>query len=122
MSTTATVQLTYSIPPEDGSPTYTVINQDSITGERTQNWKEDVRSVQIEDVRGKEDEYSLDTTGFQFFRYPTKHTRFLDDAEIKAEYYPETIELIKKITGATEVILFEHSRFPTLTHDHLLTR
>lgn len=105
----ATVQLTYSIPPPDGSKTYTVVNRDSITGERTQSWKEDVRSVQIEDVRGKENEHTLDTTGFQFFRHPAKHTRFLDDAEIKAEYYPETAELIKKLTGATEVILFEHT-------------
>ncbi|TFK37367.1 hypothetical protein BDQ12DRAFT_157158 [Crucibulum laeve] len=63
----------------------------------------------IENVRGKEESVTLDTAGFQFFKSPAKHTSFTDDAEIEREYYPESIELIKKLTGATRVVLFDHT-------------
>ena len=74
------------------------------------NWTQDVRKVVIEDVRGKEDKYTLGTAGFQFYRRPSKHTRFLDEEEVKAGYYLECIELIKELTGATRVVPFHHSR------------
>ena len=32
-----------------------------------------------------------------------------DDAEIEKEYYPESEELIKKVTGASRVVFFDHS-------------
>ena len=111
MSTTG--HLTYSIPPSDGSRAFQRMDFDPTFVGREQNWTPDVRKVVIEDVRGKEDEYTLDNAGFQFCRCPSKHTRFQDDEEIKAEYYPECIELIKEITGATRVIPFNHCRLPT---------
>ncbi|EEB92672.1 hypothetical protein MPER_08785, partial [Moniliophthora perniciosa FA553] len=37
------------------------------------------------------------------------HKAFNDEAEIEKEYYPESIELIKKITGASKVVLFDHT-------------
>ncbi|KAL4080013.1 hypothetical protein V8B97DRAFT_1864287 [Scleroderma yunnanense] len=114
MSTTA--QLTYSIPPPDGSRPFTNMNHDSFTGKRLHNWTKDTHYVQVEDVRGKEHRYTLDTAGFQFYRHPANHTRFLDDEEIKKEYYPENMELIKKLTGATRAVLFDHRR-PDLVND-----
>ena len=72
----------------------------------------DARKVVIEGARRKEDEYTLDTTGFQFSRRP-KHTRFQDDKEIKAEYYPECMEIIKQLTGAARVIPFHHCMLST---------
>jgi hypothetical protein len=56
---------------------------------------------------------TLDTAGFQFYRVPSKHASFANDEVIKKEYYPESIELIKRLTGATRVELFDHStNFP----------
>ena len=110
MSTTA--QLTYIIPPTDGSRPYTTLDDDHSSGKKLQNWAENIRDVEIEDARGNEHKYTLDTTGFQFHCHPAKHTRFLDDEEIKAEYYPECVELLKEHTGATKVLVFDHSRFP----------
>ena len=107
-----TAQLTYTIPPTDGSSIYTTIDDDHSTGEKLQNWTFNIRNVEIEDVRGNEHKYTLDTTGFEFHRHPVKHTRFLDDEEIRAEYYPECMEFIKELTGATKVFPFEHSGFP----------
>ncbi|KAL0568339.1 hypothetical protein V5O48_013650 [Marasmius crinis-equi] len=65
--------------------------------------------LQIENVRGKEDEYSLDKTGFYFGKHAAKHTSFANDEEIQKEYYPESIELIKRLTGASKVVLFDHT-------------
>ncbi|KAF5342826.1 hypothetical protein D9758_013382 [Tetrapyrgos nigripes] len=63
----------------------------------------------IENLRGKESSVSLDTAGFQFYNEPAKHKSFKNDEEIKREYYPESIELIKKLTGASRVVLFDHT-------------
>jgi hypothetical protein len=37
------------------------------------------------------------------------HKAFTNDADIEKEYYPESIELIKRVTGASRVVLFDHS-------------
>lgn len=107
MSTTG--HLTYGIFPSGDSKFFQRFSVDG----PVRNWNKDTRKVVIEDARGKEDEYTLDTTGFQFSRRPSKHTRFQDDEEIKAEYYPECIEIIKEFTGATRVIPFNHSMWST---------
>ncbi|KAG6332124.1 hypothetical protein ID866_6961, partial [Astraeus odoratus] len=106
---TTTAQLIYYLPPADGSRPFAYINSDSITGKQSKNWVQDARSVEIEDVRGKESEFDLDNAGFQFHRYPAKHTKFTDDKEIKEEYYPESIELIQKLTGASRIVIFDHT-------------
>lgn len=50
----------------------------------------------VHDVRGTEAQYSLDTTGFQIYNHESVEKEFLDDEKIKAVYYPETEELLKK--------------------------
>ena len=50
----------------------------------------------VHDVRGKEGQYTLDTTGFQIYNHESVEKEFLDDDKIKAVYYPETEELLKK--------------------------
>ncbi|KAH7923057.1 hypothetical protein BV22DRAFT_1016132 [Leucogyrophana mollusca] len=107
-STTAVTTLNYILPPPDDSRPYTTINADPATGQRRHNWVDHEMPVQIEDVRGKEDQFTLDTAGFQFARHAVTHTRFADDAEIQKEYYPESVEIIKKMTGASRVVIFDH--------------
>jgi hypothetical protein len=65
--------------------------------------------VEIEDVRDTKDAYKLDTSGFQLFKKAASHKTFVDDAKVKEEYYPESIELIKELTGASTVVLFDHT-------------
>jgi hypothetical protein len=101
--------LRYFTPPADGSKPWTNVNADPATGERGRNWKETVHKIEVEDLRGSESTASLDTNGFRFFRYPAKHTAFTDDAAIEREYYAESIELIKQLTGASRVVIFDHS-------------
>ena len=108
---TVSTTLIYSVPPADGSKPYQNINASSATGERDRNYTRTQYQVQIENIRGKEDTVSLDTTGFQFVHAPAQHKKFDNDEEVEREYYPESIELIKKITGASRVVLFDHSGF-----------
>ncbi|EGN98393.1 hypothetical protein SERLA73DRAFT_109855 [Serpula lacrymans var. lacrymans S7.3] len=108
MSTTSTL-LKYFLPPSDGRRVYTNVNADPVTGKVDRSWVEDDHEAQIENVRGSEGDYTLDNSGFQFFRRPAKHTTFTDDAEIQKEYYPESIELIKELTGASSAVVFDHT-------------
>ncbi|KAJ7653274.1 hypothetical protein DFH06DRAFT_530316 [Mycena polygramma] len=101
-STTAI--LNFSVPPKDGARAYVNINDQSDT-----NYSCEPHKVKIHNLRGNESSATLDTTGFQLNKHPAKHTAFTDDAEIQKEYYPESIELIKRLTGASRVVLFDHT-------------
>jgi len=107
VSTTAS--LFYATKPDGGVRAYQYVEADPITGERRNNLEREEKSVVIENVRGEEDSVSLDTTGFQFYKHTSKVTTFDGDEEIRREYYPESIELIKKLTGASRVEIFDHT-------------
>lgn len=106
-STTGT--LLYLVPPPNGERAYQHINSDPATGERKRNFTRQEKTAVIENVRGKEANYSLDTTGYQFYKHKSTFTNFTNDAAIRSEYYPESIALLKKLTGASRVELFDHS-------------
>lgn len=117
---TVTASLIYFQPPPDGSKPYTTINADPKTGVREQNWiKELHEDIQIENIRGKEDSVNLDTAGFLYSRAPQKYTSFANDKEIEREYYPESIELVKRITGASRIVPFDHSTCCRFTKNDL---
>lgn len=107
--------LVYFDPPKDGSHPWQYVDVDPATGKRPSNFGRDHKEVQIENIRGKESTYSLDTSGFQYFTHPTTHKKFTDDKEIKGEYYPESVTLLKKFTGANRIIIFDHSMLTVFT-------
>ncbi|KAG5641932.1 hypothetical protein DXG03_003958 [Asterophora parasitica] len=114
MATTAsnssvTAKLNFLIPPEHGERAFHHINANSKTGERESNYGKEEREVVIEDLRGNEEAATLDTAGFQLVRHPAKHTAFTNDEDVKREYYPESAELLKKVTGASRVVFFDHT-------------
>ncbi|TFK19498.1 hypothetical protein FA15DRAFT_759998 [Coprinopsis marcescibilis] len=102
--------LTYFIPPVDGRPAYQYVNADPATGKAAHNYDRKQYPVEVENIRGQEDRYLLNEAGFQFLHYPTKHTlTFDDDERIKREYYPDSVELLKNFTGASHVVVFDHT-------------
>ncbi|RDB23944.1 Uncharacterized protein in dcmA 3'region [Hypsizygus marmoreus] len=107
--TRVTANISFSIPPPDGVRAYQKVNVDPASGDLGRNTEREVKPVVIENLRGKEDQATLDTAGFQLFHRPTQHKGFTDDAAIEREYYPESIELIKEFTGASRVVLFDHT-------------
>ncbi|KAF8625942.1 hypothetical protein AX17_006668 [Amanita inopinata Kibby_2008] len=108
-STFVPTKLSFGVPPVEGVRAYTTINQDPVTGKRDQNYSNEWKEVQIENIRGMEDSVSLDTAGFQFYTRPSKHKSFLNDEDTKREYYPESEALLKQLTGASRVVLFDHT-------------
>ncbi|THH19322.1 hypothetical protein EUX98_g8798 [Antrodiella citrinella] len=106
---TIATQLTYFKAPADGSKPYIDINSDVLKEEDGRNWTKEVHDITIENLRGKEDSVKLDTHGFQFLKGTSKHKSFASEEEVKAEYYPESVELIKKLLGASRVVPFDHT-------------
>ncbi|TDL17575.1 hypothetical protein BD410DRAFT_775993 [Rickenella mellea] len=109
MSETVKANLVYPVLPADDSKPYINAFVDPTTGERGTNVGNEIFEFDIENLRGREHSVSLDTTGFQYFKKAAKHTSFTDDAQIEKEYYPESIDLLKKYTGASRVVLFDHT-------------
>lgn len=52
---------------------------------------------------------SLDREGFELVRHDTRMTDFYDPAELEAVYYPEIVELVKRVSGAARVLVFDHT-------------
>ncbi|GBE84194.1 predicted protein [Sparassis crispa] len=107
MSATVTADLVFFSHPKDGSPPFIYASAPS-SGEK-RNWVGEHHDVEIDNVRGKQGTFTLDSAGFQFGDQEAKHTAFISDEDVKKEYYPESIELVKSITGATRIVPFDHT-------------
>jgi len=65
--------------------------------------------VTIRDGRPMRNRFQLEVHGFQFIDHKTAMTDFYDSNELKSIYYPEVEQIIKDQTGATRVIIFDHT-------------
>ena len=65
--------------------------------------------VIIHDGRLVRDELSLEREGFVLVDHETAITDFYDEEELRAVYYPEIDGLVKALTGATRVLVFDHT-------------
>ena len=74
-----------------------------VTGEH------EVRPMTIRNGRPHVDEFGLDVTGFAFVGHATKVRDFFDIDELRRVYYPEVEALIKKVSGASRVVVFDHT-------------
>ncbi|KZS89166.1 hypothetical protein SISNIDRAFT_528139 [Sistotremastrum niveocremeum HHB9708] len=104
-----TTSLNYFVPPLDGSKPWIDINPDPKSGRRGANFDTEAFQSKILNIRGHEHEYSLDKNGFEFFEEPTKEKEFKDVKSIENNYYAEQSDLIKKLTGASRVVMFDHT-------------
>jgi hypothetical protein len=55
------------------------------------------------------DGLSLEREGFVLVNHDTQVKNFYDEAEVRAVYYQETEELVKRISGAKRVLVFDHT-------------
>ena len=67
------------------------------------------QEMQIHDARPIVDQFSLDKEGLTFTQHETQIVNFYDTEEVRSVYYPEAAELVKQITGAEKVIVFDHN-------------
>lgn len=71
--------------------------------------KYEERPVNIYNGRPLVDQLSLEREGFVFINHETKVQDFYDDNEVRSVYYPEIEQLVKDISGATRVLVFDHT-------------
>lgn len=60
-------------------------------------YKYEAHPAQIHDIRGREDQFNLETHGFQHHKHRSAETDFTNDDRIKEVVYPETAELLKRV-------------------------
>jgi len=65
--------------------------------------------VVIRDMRPVAAGLSLEREGFQLLSVPTSVQDFEDEDAIRERYYAETISLLKGVTGAARVVVFDHT-------------
>ena len=53
--------------------------------------------------------FHLERHGFEFVDHPTKMTNFFNPEQLANIYYPEVETLIKQRTGASRVLIFDHT-------------
>lgn len=76
------------------------------------------RTVAIHDARPSAPDFSLDDQGFMLINQASSVADFYDDEQVSAIYYPEAEQLIKTVTGASRVEIFDH----TVRTDRLANR
>jgi hypothetical protein len=95
LTKTAEKPYTYTYDPPEG------VAKTNIVGES--------HAASIFDMRPVADSLSLDVQGFALVPSPTAVTDFYDEAQLKATYYPEAEDLVKRATGASRVVVFDHT-------------
>jgi hypothetical protein len=86
---------TYTYDPPNGAPRTNIVNEP--------------HAVSIKDARAITSALSLDQEGFGLLQHRSRVSDFADDDEIRRTYYPESEALMKKLTGADRVVIFDHT-------------
>jgi hypothetical protein len=86
-------QLNYYKDPGDGSrPLPSIVGKPETYERPAQQLTQTVY-----DIRGRENDYTLDKTGFQIIQHESKEKEFLDDERIKEVYYPEIEQILRNM-------------------------
>ncbi len=71
--------------------------------------KHEARRATIHNGRPMAREFSLEREGFVFVRHDTRVEDFYDEDELRSVYYPEVEALVKRESGASRVVIFDHT-------------
>lgn len=78
--------------------------------QRRRTGQHELRTMQIRDGRALgPGELTLEKSGFVLVPHPTRMKDFFDAEELKAVYYGEVERLIRQVSGAARVVLFDHT-------------
>src|SRR3989475_12592235 len=65
--------------------------------------------VDIRGGRPARKEFSLDESGFVLVDHPSAVKDFFDPRQLESVYYPELEQLVKELSGAKRVVVFDHT-------------
>ncbi|KAF2134175.1 hypothetical protein P153DRAFT_372639 [Dothidotthia symphoricarpi CBS 119687] len=64
----------------------------------------------VHNLRGREDEFTTNNSGFAVYNHPAKETQFTDDTAVREGYYTEVESLLRtKIPGIKKIVIFDHT-------------
>jgi hypothetical protein len=66
-------------------------------------------TMPIRDLRPAADRLRLDRQGFEFHAHASSFQDFYTQAEVRARYYPEVSRVLKEMTRAEAVFVFDHN-------------
>jgi hypothetical protein len=69
----------------------------------------ELKTMTLLNGRALGERLSLDEQGFVFVEHKTKVADFFDENQLKSVYYPEIEQLIKRESGASRVVIFDHA-------------
>jgi hypothetical protein len=73
-------------------------------------YQEVTHTRDVINVRGHENDYSVDTSGFEFFKAPAKEKLFTDDSAVRNGYYAEVEQIVRqRLPGVKKVVIFDHT-------------
>jgi hypothetical protein len=105
-------EITFFNDPEDGSTPFNYVGTPP-EGQPQRNYGEHNATVHINDLRGNESSFSLNTSGFATLSsVPSSlaYTDWEDDATITQKYHGEVERLLlDNVPGATKVFIFDHT-------------
>ncbi len=101
-----TANIPYTIPTGE-----TLVNESfgpkNIHGRRTGTVER--KEMTVRNGRLFADRLSLDDQGLVFVEHKTQVTDFFDENQLKSVYYPEIEQLIRRESGASRVVIFDHA-------------
>jgi hypothetical protein len=69
----------------------------------------ELKPMSITNGRPLASQFALDRNGFIFVEHRTAVKDFFDKTQLEREYYPEVERLIRKVSGATRVVVFDYT-------------
>ena len=76
---------------------------------RSKTGADHMQKMVLRNGRLAAEQLSLDENGFTFVQHRTQVADFFDEAQLRAVYYPEIERLIKAVSGASRVVIFDHT-------------
>lgn len=78
-------------------------------GKPEMNWEFDPHCVRIRNARTVLDQLSLEKQGFVLHRRKPPAIDFDNEEQVRSIYYPEVEQIVRKLTGASSVVVFDHN-------------
>jgi hypothetical protein len=106
MDDAITAEIPYTIPTDEK-----LVNESfgpkNIHGRRTGTVE--LKPMAVQNGRRLAQTLSLDNQGLVFVEHKTKVADFFDENQVKSIYYPEIEQLIKRESGASRAVIFDHA-------------
>jgi hypothetical protein len=104
-----TIEATLSYFADTEAMPVTLVGAPGASDVRTGGGKPDPRQIILRNGRPYADRFALERDGFRFVRHDTKVADFFDEGEVRRVYYPEMVALVKAESGASRVVVFDHT-------------